>query len=128
MIRFIAAAAIGAAILISPAVHAQDSAPAKVAETAKGKALVDDKGMTLYVFDKDAPGKSSCTGPCLRNWPAFIAAADATPSGDWTIVIRDDGTRQWAYKNKPLYTWTKDAKPGDANGDGVGDAWRIAAP
>ncbi len=128
MIRTIAAAAIGAAILFTPAAFAQDAAPAKVADTAKGKSLVDAKGMTLYVFDKDVPGKSNCAGPCRQNWPAFIAAAEATPTGEWTIVVREDGARQWAYKGKPLYTWSKDAKPGDASGDGVGGIWHIAAP
>ena len=42
--------------------------------------------------------------------------------------MRDDGVRQWAYKGKPLYTWSKDTKPGDASGDGVGGSWHIAAP
>ena len=66
-------------------------APAKTADTSKGKALVDAKGMTLYVFDKDAAGKSNCNGPCATNWPPFTAAADAKASGDWSIVTRDDG-------------------------------------
>jgi predicted lipoprotein with Yx(FWY)xxD motif len=49
--------------------------------------------------------------------------------GDWTIITRADGTKQWAYKGMPLYKWSKDAKPGDATGDGVGQgAWKTAAP
>jgi predicted lipoprotein with Yx(FWY)xxD motif len=92
--------------------------PAKTADTSKGKALVDAKGMTLYVFDKDAAGKSNCNGPCATNWPPLVATADAKASGDWSIVTRDDGGKQWAYKGKPLYTWSKDAKAGDVTGDG----------
>ena len=88
-------------------------APAKSADTSKGKALIDAKGMTLYVFDKDASGKSNCNGPCATNWPPLMANADAKASGDWSIVTRDDGGKQWAYKGKPLYAWSKDAKPGD---------------
>ncbi len=104
------------------------TAPAKTADTAKGKALVDGKGMTLYTFDRDTTGKSNCNGPCLTNWPALAAAADAKASGDWTIVTRSDGGRQWAYKGKPLYIFSKDSKPGDAAGDGVNNVWHIAAP
>jgi predicted lipoprotein with Yx(FWY)xxD motif len=104
------------------------TAPATTAVTAKGKALVDGKGMTLYIFDRDATGKSNCNGQCAANWPALTAAADAKTSGDWTIVTRDDGGKQWAYKGKPLYTFNKDAKPGDASGDGLNSVWHIAAP
>ncbi len=104
------------------------AAPATTADTAKGKALVDGKGMTLYVFDRDAAGKSNCNGTCATNWPPFAAAPDGTASGDWTVVARDDGTRQWAYRGKPLYHWSKDGKPGDVTGDGVNSVWHIAAP
>lgn len=107
---------------------AQNAEPAKVAETAKGKTLVDAKGMTLYTFDRDAPGKSNCNGPCATNWPPLAAGADTKPSGNWSVVVRDDGSRQWAYKTKPLYTWVKDTKPGDVTGDNVNNVWRVAQP
>jgi predicted lipoprotein with Yx(FWY)xxD motif len=88
---------------------------------------VDAKGMTLYTFEKDAGGKSACNGPCAANWPPLMAGADAKPSGDWTVIARDDGGKQWAYKGKPLYTWTKDTKPGDKTGDGfLNGAWHAA--
>jgi predicted lipoprotein with Yx(FWY)xxD motif len=92
-------------------------------------ALVTAKGMTLYTFDKDTAGMSNCAGPCATNWPPLVASADAKPMGDWTIVARADGTRQWAYKTRPLYTWIKDAKPGEATGDGMAmGAWKVAVP
>ena len=117
-----------AAIAFS-AVTAQAAAPAMTAETAKGPALVDAKSMTLYTFDKDMGGKSMCNGPCAANWPALMAASGSAASGDWTMVTRDDGTMQWAYKGKPLYTFAKDTKPGDITGDGfLNDAWHIAKP
>jgi predicted lipoprotein with Yx(FWY)xxD motif len=104
-------------------------APAKVADTSKGKSLVDAKGMTLYIFDKDSTGKSACNGQCAQNWPPLMAASNAAASGDWSVVTRDDGAKQWAYKGKPLYTWVKDTKPGDATGEGVANnTWHIAAP
>lgn len=124
----VAAAALAIALAVAPAAFAQ-SEPAKSADTAKGKALVDAKGMTLYVFDRDAADKSNCNGPCAANWPAFAAMADAKPAGSWTVLTRDDGSKQWAYKTKPLYTWSKDTKPGDITGDGfANNIWHIAQP
>jgi len=102
---------------------------AKVADTPKGKAYVDAKGMTLYTFDKDSAGKSACNGPCATNWPPLAAAADAKASGDWTIVTRDDGSKMWALKDVPVYAFAKDTKPGDFAGDGfLNGAWHIAKP
>jgi len=96
----------------------------------EGGMLVSSAGMTLYTFDKDAPGsgKSTCNGPCAVNWPPLGAAASDSGSGDWSIVTRDDGSRQWAYKSKPVYLWVKDQKPGDKSGDGVNKVWHIVAP
>ena len=88
--------------------------------------LTNAAGMTLYTFDKDAGGKSACNGPCAANWPPLMAAGDAKASGDWTIVTRDDGGKQWAYKGKPLYLWAKDQKPGDKTGDGFNNVWHVA--
>jgi predicted lipoprotein with Yx(FWY)xxD motif len=110
-----------AATLVASAAYAQ-SAPA----TMKDGMYVDSKGMTLYTFDKDAGGKSMCNGGCATNWPPLMAGADAKPSGDWTVVTRDDGTKMWAMKGKPVYTWAKDTKPGDKTGDGVNSTWHIA--
>lgn len=73
--------------------------------------------MTLYTFDKDAPGKSAY-GPCATNWPPLFVADNGKAAGDWTIVVRDDRLKQWAYKGKPVHTWVKDTKPGDTTGDG----------
>ncbi|MFT3799857.1 MAG: hypothetical protein QM766_01430 [Burkholderiaceae bacterium] len=92
--------------------------------------LVGQNGMTLYTFDRDGTGtgKSVCNGPCATNWPPLSATAGDKSSGDWTVITRDDGSAQWAYKGKPLYYWTKDAKPGDRTGDGVNNVWRLARP
>lgn len=97
---------------------------------AEGGVLVNSAGMTLYTFDADPAntGKSTCNGPCAANWPPLMATGDAAPSGDWSIVTRDDGAKQWAYKGKPLYLWAKDQKPGDRTGDGVKNVWHVAKP
>jgi predicted lipoprotein with Yx(FWY)xxD motif len=119
---------IAAMLLAAIAGAALAADPAKVVETSEGKWLVDAKGMTLYVFDEDTADKSNCNGRCAENWPPLMAPADAQASGDWTVVTRDDGAKQWAYKGKPLYTWVEDQKPGDATGEGVNDVWHIAQP
>jgi len=99
------------------------------AETAKGRALIDERGMTLYTFDKDAVGKSMFNGPCAENWPPLLASVDARPTGDMTIVTRIDGRSMWAYKGKPLYTFKKDTAPGQIGGDGLlNGAWHMAKP
>jgi predicted lipoprotein with Yx(FWY)xxD motif len=102
--------------------------PATSADTSKGKALVDAKGMTLYVFDRDTTGTSNCNNQCAVSWPPLAAGADAKPSGPWTVIARSDGGKQWAYNGKPVYTFNKDSKPGDVTGDGVNNVWHIAAP
>src|ERR1700680_5073702 len=79
--------------------------PAQMADTSKGKAWVDSKGMTLYTFDKDAAGKSNCNDKCAIAWPPLKAAADSKAAGDWTIVARDDGSKQGDSESKPLYAW-----------------------
>ena len=102
------------------------SSPAKVADGV----LVGPNGMTLYVFDRDAAGsgKSVCNGPCATNWPPLMAADADKPAGDYTVITRDDGKKQWAMKGKPLYYWAKDTKPGDKTGDNVGTVWHIVKP
>ncbi len=126
MTKSFAALAALALVFASSAASAQ---MLKTADTAKGKTFVDDKGMTLYTFDKDAGGKSMCNGPCAENWPALIAADDAKPTADMTIVVRDDGKKMWAYKGKPLYTFKRDMAAGDTNGDGfLNGAWHMAKP
>jgi len=117
----------GVLCLSGLAALAQTVAP-QSGDTSKGKALVDVNGMTLYVFDRDASGKSNCNTQCAVNWPPLVADTDAKASGDFSFVTRDDGRKQWAYKTRPLYTWSKDKNPGDATGDGVNNVWHVAMP
>ena len=91
--------------------------------------LADAKGMTLYTFAKDQPGVSNCNDNCAKNWPPLMADAGAHAMGDYSVVKRDDGGSQWAYKGRPLYGWVKDQKPGDTTGDGfLNGAWHAAKP
>jgi predicted lipoprotein with Yx(FWY)xxD motif len=99
------------------------------AQTAGG-VLTNPSGMTLYVFDKDVAdsGKSACNGECAVKWPPLMASASDKSSGVYSVISRDDGSKQWAYKGKPLYLWIKDQKPGDMTGDGVNNVWHLAKP
>ncbi len=90
-------------------------------------AYADANGMTLYTSDSDAEaGKSACTGDCNRLWPALAAPNDAQPFGEWTPITRDDGSKQWALRGKPLYRYAHDMKPGDGGGNGHDGVWHIA--
>lgn len=91
-----------------------------------GKTLVDSSGMTLYTFDKDAAGKSACNGACASNWPPLMADADAKATGKFSIITREDGTRQWAHDGKPLYRYKSDKKAGDRSGDNFKEMWHAA--
>lgn len=116
------------AALAGPALAQQTAAPG-VHASAKGDVLADAHGMTLYVFAKDAPGRSACSGACAVNWPPAAATAEAQASGAFSIIVRDDGARQWAHEGRPLYTWSKDQAPGDITGDGfLNGAWHLAMP
>ena len=98
----------------------------KKVNTPLGEVFATAGGMTLYTFTKDAPGKSNCDDGCAANWPPFMAKQNADTWGDFTIIQRNYGTYQWAYKNQPLYTWVGDQKEGDTNGHGIGNVWYAA--
>lgn len=105
------------------------SDPAVARQTDKGIALVDDRGMTLYTFARDADGRSACVAACAVNWPPLTAAADAAPQGNYGLSIRSEGVRQWTYRGRPLYLWSGDERIGQTAGDGLLEgAWQIARP
>jgi predicted lipoprotein with Yx(FWY)xxD motif len=98
-------------------------------QTSKGTVLVDKNKRTLYTFDKDSSGKSTCNGACADSWPPYTDQVESykpgTP-GDWSVVTRDDGKKMWAYKGKPVYYFKQDTAPGDVKGDGVNGVWHAA--
>lgn len=125
--RSILAGAAALALFAAPA-FAEDyvGGAVKSAEIGGKTVLTGANDMTLYIFDKDAPGVTNCYEQCAINWPPLLADASAKPEGDFTIVDRTDGSKMWAYKGWPLYYWKDDAKPGDITGDGVGGVWHLA--
>ena len=120
----------GALLCASLSAIAQDAlAPAPSSDPPIRKLngiLVDMKGRGLYTLDNDKVlGKSSCNGQCKILWPPIKAEAGALPKGPFTLAMRDDGSKQWALRGKPLYRWASDKKYGDAGGDGVSDVWHL---
>lgn len=123
-----------------PAAQAANPTPASsqatifVANHPKlGKILVDARGMTLYVFKKDAPGVSNCTGGCLESWPPLLTSSGSPSggpgaSGKLTTITRSDHGTQVAYNDQPLYYFAGDQAPGAANGQGIGNSWFAATP
>jgi predicted lipoprotein with Yx(FWY)xxD motif len=96
-----------------------------------GQILTDAKGLTLYVFAKDTPGLSNCSGACAAAWPPLTVGAGITPTlgegvmGAVGTLQRADGTVQVTINNLPVYHFAKDANPGDTNGEGIGGAWYV---
>lgn len=88
----------------------------------------DKDGFTLYTFDNDSVGISTCTGGCATSWPPLYADVGAVADGErYTLITRDDGSRQWAYDGMALYYWQGDNAPGEFSGADVPD-WQIARP
>jgi predicted lipoprotein with Yx(FWY)xxD motif len=122
-------ASILAAALLAGCGSMSTNAPDTPTHTADG-VLVGPTGMTLYTFTKDTAGEgtSACNAACATAWPPLGVADTARPMGGYTIIVRQDGKKQWAYKGWPLYYWSKDTKAGDKTGDGFNGAWKVARP
>jgi predicted lipoprotein with Yx(FWY)xxD motif len=95
-----------------------------VGSSALGRILVDGHGHTLYVFAKDKHGRSSCTGKCAGFWPPLIASGRPRASAGVKASLlgttkRADGRLQVTYNHHPLYTFVKDTRKGQTNGEGI---------
>ncbi|MER5303303.1 hypothetical protein ABT039_28105 [Streptomyces lasiicapitis] len=98
--------------------------------------VVNGAGFTLYRFDKDTaqPSKSNCSGACATTWPPVLVDpggkifVDGVKPSDVGVIKRDDGTRQVTVGGWPVYRFSKDLKPGDTNGQGVGGTWFGVTP
>ena len=115
-----------------------DSTAASVGtgSTGLGRAIVDSRGHTLYLFEKDKRGASACAGVCAVYWPPFVTkgAPSAVKGARHSLlgtVSRADGTRQVTYAGHPLYFFSGDTKRGQTNGEGLKDfgaAWYALMP
>ncbi|MFT5297254.1 MAG: putative lipoprotein with Yx(FWY)xxD motif [Colwellia sp.] len=99
-----------------------------------GSLIIAESGLSLYTFDNDSIDASTCIGTpedtdtCAGKWPPLLAGDGAVATDLMTIITRDTGDTQWAYKGKPLYQWFEDTAQGDINGDGVGGVWHLSRP
>src|SRR6266516_1726802 len=141
---FLAAAALSAAALIAAALgdtssasplHASKAALVALRNTALGNVLVDARGHTLYLFDKEKHGRSACYGACASYWPPLLSTAKPRPGKGvhaslLGVTKRTNGKRQVTYAGHPLYTFIADKKAGQTTGEGLtnfGAAWDALA-
>ena len=114
---------------------ATPSGPAMVnigTNATHGSILVDDKGMSLYLYTKDTPNTSTCYDKCATAWPALLTNGNAVGSSGvdaskFGTTTRTDGTIQVTYNGWPLYYFAKDKQPGDVTGQGVGSVWYLVS-
>lgn len=101
-------------------------------EPSMGDYLVDESGMTLYYFENDRPGMSTCYGTCFINWPPFYVVFAEVPedldANDFGTITREDGELQTTFRNWPLYYYSEDLDAGDIKGDGKDSLWFVVDP
>jgi predicted lipoprotein with Yx(FWY)xxD motif len=118
----------GTAVPAAPTTTAQaaNGATVAVARSKLGDILVDADGRTLYAFTKDKGDQSVCSGECASNWPPLTGTATAGTGVQAELLstaMQANGDSQVTYDGRPLYYFAGDAKPGDTNGQGVGNVW-----
>jgi predicted lipoprotein with Yx(FWY)xxD motif len=125
-----------AAALVASAAKAAPAATISVAKSSLGQVIVDSRGHTVYLFEKDAKGQSSCYGACAKFWPPVLvkgkpAAGAGAKASLLGVVMRKDGTHQLTYAGHPLYGFFKDRASGQTTGEGLsffGGGWYVLAP
>jgi predicted lipoprotein with Yx(FWY)xxD motif len=124
----------GAVAIASSGGSAAVKATVKTRSTSLGTILVDSKGRTLYLFEKDTRNKSKCSGACAANWPPALVSGKPTAGGKAVAsrlgtTTRSGGKKQVTYAGHPLYTFVLDKnKPGSTKGEGVdafGAEWYV---
>jgi predicted lipoprotein with Yx(FWY)xxD motif len=130
-----ASTAAPSATAAAPATAAPAAIPdAATAGSKLGQIIVNGKGMTVYVFDKDTAnsGASACTGACSATWPA-VTSTSAAPTvtgiaGTVSTIAAANGAKQITINGLPIYTFAQDTKPGDTSGQGVKTFWHVLSP
>ena len=120
----------------APATTAAGGMTVAIKSSGLGRILVDAKGRTLYLFEKDKGTTSSCYGACASGWPPYTTTGAPQAGGGATASLlgttaRTDGTTQVTYKDHPLYYFVGDKQPGEVTGEGVnafGAKWYVLAP
>ena len=124
------AVAVGGALLLvaaaqaASATHSRTGALVALRKTALGSILVDAKGRTLYLFEKDRTGMSACDTSCVKFWPPLVSrttprAGRGVQKARLGVTRPHNGGRQVTYAGHPLYTFVGDKTPGDTSGEGL---------
>ena len=98
-----------------------------------GPILSDAFGWTIYTYEKDQPGVTSCTASCEKTWPPLLVPAGTTPNGPSQLpgkvglIKRSDGSLQVTYNQLPLYRYSGDASAQDTRGEGLDGEWDVIA-
>lgn len=74
-----------------------------VKTTVNGRLLTTDKNFSVYASDKDTVDKSMCDADCTRTWIPLLAPGTARAQGEWSVLERSPGVRQWVFRQQPLY-------------------------
>ena len=112
--------------LIPAALAAALTANVAIAQSVdETNGILAASGHTLYTSDKDAANKSNCNGGCAAAWPPFLVQDGDNVPVEFQVITRDDGAKQWALNEKPLYFFAADVQAGDAKGDGKGGVWHV---
>jgi predicted lipoprotein with Yx(FWY)xxD motif len=95
----------------------------------KGSIITDVQGRALYTYAPDMENESVCIHACTQEWIPYHAEQlpNVLPA-NFTLITRDDRTRQYAYKGKPLYYYVQDTEVGSTIGDGINGFWSLARP
>jgi predicted lipoprotein with Yx(FWY)xxD motif len=124
-----------AAAQSAPSAHSAQAVKIRLGSTGKlGKFLVSGGGLTLYLFEKDTRGKSTCSSTCAQNWPPLTgtpSAGSGVSASKLGTVKRSDGKTQVTYNGHPLYMFAGDRAAGQTTGQGLkafGASWYVVAP
>lgn len=107
------------------------STPAMTQTILGSSGFATPAGFTLYVYSADGMNVSNCNSGCAAVWPPFMATAGAQSTVGFSVIMRSDGSHQWAFNGHPLYTFTGDTKAGEASGQNVrvnGATFTVARP
>ena len=132
----LAVLSLGAVVSVTALSATSANSSMGVRRTPLGRILVDGRGRTLYLFERDKADKSNCSNGCLSVWPALTSSARphsrAGVAGSKIGTIRRaDGQRQVTYAKHPLYYYAGDGAPGETNGQGLnqfGAKWYVLSP
>ncbi|UGS34887.1 COG4315 family predicted lipoprotein [Capillimicrobium parvum] len=129
-------ALVPASALAQPAHAAANRAALKLHTNKLGTFLVDGKGMSLYLFEKDKGGKSACFGACAQAWMPYLTSGKATAgkgvaAAKIGTTKRKGGGTQVTYAGHPLYHYIGDKSAGQTTGEGskaFGAEWYLVSP